>query len=260
MPDKPILRIESLDDLKRVLFVQRRVTRRAHNELEAIANDNLIDAAPDPAQVKRYMAEETELLRSYAMRPTLTEWSQSGEFTEGCYEGASTWGASFGVAIIVGALVIEQVRQMHPTFGVGIRHIFLTLLGAESQASATTAGDGGTAALLVHFNVANPDGTPIQDESVREQTRKALSLVVQSLVATGLEYGIFTDAGNGGHVITEMGRRVLFHMLDIQAFITAMGEAHKKLQSEAPALASTLAAEAEAPKRRRRRPKASPPP
>ncbi len=259
MPDTPILRVETLDDLKRILFIQRKVTRRAHDELEAIADDNVLGAIPDPAQIKKFMAEEIELLRSYAMRPTLTEWAQSGGLSEGCHEGATTWGATFGVAIIVGSLVIEQVRQMHPTLGAGIRNIFLTLLSAESQALATE-GDSEGYNLMMHFSIANPDGTPIDDPAAKESARLTLEAVVHTLVATCIEYGILTERENGGHVITEMGRRVLFHMLDVNKFIAIMGEAHKKFQAEVPVLANTLATETETVRRRRRpAPKAAPP-
>src|SRR5208282_2287644 len=113
MSETPVIRIETFEHLKKVLYIQRQITRKAADELEAVASDNVLDADPEPPEVKKLMKEEADLLAMYAMRPTLTEWAQQGGLEQvGFYEGASTWGATFGVAILVGELVLEQIRQI----------------------------------------------------------------------------------------------------------------------------------------------------
>lgn len=255
MPETPVVKIETLDDLKKVLFIQRQITRKAHDELEAVASDNLLDADSDPIKVKKYMKEEAELLASYAKRPTLTEWCREGGmehggFYSGLYDGAPSWGATFGVAILTSELVLEQVRQMHPQFSPAIKGILIALLTAETQMKGSM-DDNEFQNLVMNFNVAKPDGSPIENEKTKESLRVALTDVVQTLVATGIEYGLFEERENGSHMITDIGTRVLFHMQDVQKFITAMGEAHQRFQNEAPALMTSFT-ESPPPRRKRR--------
>jgi hypothetical protein len=241
MPEIPVVKIETLDDLKKVLFIQRQITRRAHDELEAVASDNALDADPDTDQVKKYMKEESELLAVYAMRPTLTEWSiQGGLEQNGFYEGAATWGATFGVAILTSELVLEQIRKMHPQFSPAVKGVFLSLLTAESNVH-TELNSSELEHIAMNFNVTKLDGSPIEDEGVQENIKASLNDMVQTIVATGLEYGIFEERNKGSHMITEVGIRVLLHMQDVQKFVGIMTEAHGRFQSEAPALMNSLA-------------------
>jgi hypothetical protein len=247
MPDTPVVRVETFDDLKKVLFIQHQITRRAHDELEAIASDNILDANTDVNSVKQYMKEEGGLLSAYAMRPTLTEWAQQS------FEGqtASTWGATFGVALLTGELILEQVRREHPPLAAATKAIFMMLLAAETQAK-NVLSDGEFENVVMSFNVAKPDGSPIDDPATKEKFRVALADVVATIIATGIEYGLFTAGDNGSHLITEVGTRVLFHMQDIQKFVAIMAEAHQRFQNEVPALMATLA-EHTPPSRRKKR-------
>lgn len=252
MAEIPVLRIETLEDLKKVLFLQRQITRKAHDELEAVASDNVLDADPDPTKVKKFMKEESELLRSYAIRPTLTEWAYNGGINDLMpYGSAQAWGATFAVAILTSELVLEQVRAMHPQFTPTIKSVFLQLLAAETQMK-TTLSEGELEDVVMKFNVTKPDGTPIEDESIKKQIQAGLNDLVSTIVATGLEYGLFEDRGKGAHIITNLGVRVLLHMQDTLRFVLVMSEAHKKFQSEVPALMNTLA-EVPPPTRRKRR-------
>lgn len=252
MAEIPVVRIETLEDLKKVLFLQRQITRKAHDELEAVASDNVLDADPDPAKVKKFMKEESELLTSYAIRPTLTEWVyNSGISDTNLFGGTNAWGATFAVAILTSELVLEQVRAMHPQFAPTIKSVFLQLLAAETQMK-TTLDEGELENVVMKFNVTKPDGTPINDESIKKQILAGLTDLVSTIVATGLEYGLFEDRGKGAHIITNLGVRVLLHMQDTLRFVSVMAEAHKRFQSEAPALMNSLA-ETPASTRRKRK-------
>lgn len=248
MPKPPVVSIDTLEDLKRVLFIQRQITRKAHDELEAVASDTLLDTS-DPEQVQKYMKEESELLRSYAMRPTLAEWAQQGGPE---VESTGTWGASFGVAILTGELVLEQIRQMHPQFAHAVRPIFLSLLTVTSQMKGAI-DDGEIERVVMKFQFTKPDGSPFEDE-IKDMIHKSIADVVQTIVATGVEYGLFEERESGAQQITELGQRVLLHMTDIQEFLGIMGEAHKRFQSD-PTVMNALAADVEAEKPRKKRTK-----
>lgn len=252
MPEIPICRVNTLEDLKKVLFIQRQITRKAHDELEAVASDNVLDADPDPSQVQKFMRSEAALLASYAMRPTLTEWTvQGGLEQSGFYEGASTWGATFGVAILTNELILEQIRHVHPQFGMAIRGVFLSLLAAEAQAQGQL-DEGELENIVMTFNVTNTDGSPIKDEAIKEQLRATLAEMVKTILATGMEYGLFEEREKGSHMITDVGTRVMLHMHDVIKFVTIMAEAHQRFQNEAPALMNSLADPPLPPKRKRR--------
>lgn len=239
MPEIPVVQIETLDDLKKVLFIQRQITRKAHDELEAVASDNALDAAPDIEAVQSFMKDEAALLATYAMRPTLMEWAVQGGLEQaGFYEGAQTWGATFGVAILVGELILEQIRSIHPQFSSAAKGLFMSLLAAETQIQIHDWEEFEN--MVMKFNVTKSDGSPIEDEAIKEKIRASLADVIQTIVATGLEYGIFEERDKGSHMITAVGTRVLLHMQDIQKFVTIMAEAHQRFQNEAPALMNSL--------------------
>lgn len=250
MPESPVVRVDTLDDLKKILFIQRKITRMAQDELEAVASDNLLGAAPEEKQVRRFMKEEAELLASYALRPTLSEWNKQGGMESAeFYGGSQTWGASFAVAILTGELVLEQVKAMHPGVAPAVKGIFIALLTAEVQAAATSMDSEELGTAVMKFNLTKADGSPLDEES-KEKFRATLAETVQTLIGTGLEYGLFEQRDAEAHVITEVGIRVHLHMQDIHKFVNVMADAHAKFQNQKPLLMSTLSNPPEKPRRR----------
>jgi hypothetical protein len=236
MPEPPVITISTLEDLKRVLFIQRYTTRRAHDELEAVASDKAIDSDSDPSKVANLMKEEAALLASYAMRPTLTEWNAQGGLDPcGFYATATTYGASFGVAVLIGELIFEQVRRAHPHAGGAIKGVFISLLAAETQ-SHLSGSEGMGGLSVMQFSVSKSDGSQIENEGAREQIQATLNDMIQTIVATGVEYGLFDE--QEAHTITEVGIRVLLHMQDITKFVSTVADAHKRFQKEIPVISS----------------------
>jgi hypothetical protein len=79
------------------------------------------------------------------------------------------------------------------------------------------------------------NGEEITDERSTLLTRKLLYQVTESLLMISAQYGII-GATPGGFQITDMGRRVLLHLIDSETFLNELTAAHKKFQSEKPNL------------------------
>ena len=114
MDAETLVQIRNVDDLKKVLFLQKTITSRAKNELLAVAGDKSLEPDGDlEEQAEYFIEEEGKLLDRYAKYPTLTEF----QLMPHLYDGTK-WGATFGVTLLVGELIFEQLRISHPHFGI----------------------------------------------------------------------------------------------------------------------------------------------
>jgi hypothetical protein len=257
MTDTPVIRIDTLEDLKKALFLQKQMTRRAHDELQTVAGDSVLEGNPnpDPETIKKFMKDEANLLKTYAFRLTLTEWAMGG-VTAG---NTAQWGATFGVALIVGELILAQVNSMHPGYGAAIKGFFVNLLALENRLRLNGDDTSEIDGLVMNFNVTKKDGTPVDDEATKTKIRKGLHEVLHTILAAGIEYGLFEETETG-HQITKTGHRVMLHMHDVQTFVETLAAAHARFQNEVPALMSTMAEVVEKAKVRRKRAKKQLPP
>ena len=250
MTELQVVKIDTLEDLKKALFLQKQMTRRAHDELQTVAGDNILDGDPnpDPETVKKFMKDEADLLKTYAFRLTLTEWAMGG------IEAGNTaqWGATFGVALLVGELILSQVNSMHPGYGSAVKGLFVNLLTLENRLRLNGEDISEINSLIMNFNVTKADGTPIESDATKATIRKGLQEVLHTIIATGIEYGLFEETETG-HQITKTGHRVMLHMHDIQKFVDTLAAAHARFQNEVPALMSTMAEAVEKTKVRKKR-------
>ena len=110
-----IVQLKSLDDLKKVLSLQRIITTKAKNELVAVASDKSLEAGADlMEETHKFLVEEKKLLDKYAKYPTLTEF----QLMPNSYDGYK-WGATFGVTLLVGELIFEQLKIVFVQVGHG---------------------------------------------------------------------------------------------------------------------------------------------
>ena len=225
-----MLSLKTVDELNKVLHLQKTITQRAKVELLAIARDELVPEGDDftEEQVAGFMEQEQRLLGKYASYPTLTEFAINPKTYD-----QGKWGATFGVALIVGELVFEQVRHMQPQFGSVLRQMFILLLNEL---------DNPTHEYLVQplekslkFEVTSEDGGEVPSEKQKLYVRSLVQGLIEDFIMVATEYGI-VDTTEEGFFITEMGKRVLLHMLDVSKFIEEMLEAHGRFQSSKPKL------------------------
>ena len=188
---KLLVPIRSEDELQKVLFIQHSCTRAAKNEILALAIDN--------REPEKYIAASKRLLEKYAAYPTLTEFAKNPKLNN-----VYKWGATFGVAALVGTFVIEEVKALQPQFGSALRQMLLIILKGLDESDRTSL--------------------PMEAEA-----KDAVELLIAMSVAYGLMVRIKDKVA-----LTPTGKRVLMHLVDTARFIEEMGEAHEKFQSKKP--------------------------
>ena len=174
------------------------------------------------------MEREKRLLTKYANYPSLSEFSARPELTN-----ASKWGATFGVTLLVGELIIEQVKHLHPEFGTVMRQLLILLLSELEHPQHDYLVE--PLEKAIHLKLTNPDGTEIPEEKRAQQIRSIMKKLVESIAIVGTGYGII-ETEEEGLSITPLGKRVLLHLMDASEFVEDMTKAHANFQSAKPKL------------------------
>lgn len=218
--------LRTLEDLKKILFMQRMITGQAKKELLAVASD--AELLQDPTNIgmkaAAFMEDERKILEKYANNPTLTEFNMIPNLT-----GGTKWGATFGVTLLVGELILEQVKAMQGQFEPLLRRLFLILLMEMDRPKHHFLVEPLEKALK--FKVTKPDGGPVPQEEQEAYKKRLVHNLTESFIVVGTEYGLFDSHGASGFRITELGKRVLLHLLDAEKFVEQMVDAHARFQT-----------------------------
>jgi hypothetical protein len=221
-----LLEMRTVEDLHRAIQLQRTVSRNVTQEIDELikgvsTEENQHD---DEYHARIMMQREQELLIKYAHKPTLIEHERFPALRLG--EPA---GATFGVATVMGEVMLANVRALTPVFPRAHRTLFFVML---NEISKPNSDDGD---LIDTFMRAMTIELKDQDWSVTEQERKRLlramiTPLAEAMVMVALQYGMIDQVRDGGYVITSVGARVLLHLFSAQKFIEAISEAHTRLQ------------------------------
>ena len=171
------------EELRRALTAQRAIAEAAVAEVLAAVDP----AAVDPA---RYASAGTRVLMNYARYPTLTEFSRMPNLA-----AISWWGATFGVAALVGMLVLKAAQAV---------------LGSDADMRLPYL------LLLVRLD------RPGREVALATPAEKVLAALSE-------QFGVLA-AGGGEVALTAVGQRVLLHMFDAEIFVSEMLEAHARLR------------------------------
>jgi hypothetical protein len=236
MEERPIVNLRNVEDLKKVMFVQRMITRRAKEELLAVASD--AELLKDPSQTEykatEFMAEERKILEKYAKNPTLTEYNLIPNL-----KGGTHFGATFGVALLVGELILEQVKVMQGQFENVLRRAFLTLLIELDAPKHSYLVEPLEKAMK--FTITRPDGSIPPPEEQAAHKRKMVQGLIETFLVVSVEYGIVSvvedvEERAYSYRLTNLGKRILLHLLDAEKFVALLVEAHTKFQTIRPKL------------------------
>jgi hypothetical protein len=233
MPVPLVVTIDTVEDLSRILTLKRIIARRASEELLNIAGDKVLQGNSNPSveDTLQFIKEETELLRKYANYPSLTEWNLMPELHAG-----SKWGSTFGVTILVGEMILENMRQQHPGLPVGaLQKVLMTVLGELNKPTAAYLID--SVQRFTKFNLERQDGRPLSDDERSMFVRQILGHILEDLITIMEKYDL-VEGKEAGVALTPLGHRVLLHMKDATDFVTVLSAAHTRLQSEKPNLTS----------------------
>lgn len=226
---KSLVNINTLEDLKRVLYVQKIIAQECRREMMACASSQELATGKvsGPEELRRIIKAQTALLEKYSKYPTFSEFAFHPVL------GAATkWGSTFGVAIMVKALIVDQIRTAMPQFASFMRSIYLTIIKELNDPQHEYLIEPLEAAIKFRVTMGE-DGEEINDERSKMLTRKLLYQVTESLVMVSAQYGIVEQTPYG-FGITPMGRRILLHMIDADIFLNELVAAHKQFQAEKP--------------------------
>lgn len=215
------------------MFTQRVITRQAKEELLAVASDAELLQNPDNVQHKaaEFMAEERKILEKYAKAPTLTEFNEIPNL-----KGATHFGATFGVTLLVGELILEQVKAMQGQFEPILRRVFLTLLIELDNPKHHYLIEPIEKAMTIR--VTKPDGSAVSVEHQAAYARRLVTNLVETFLVVAVEYGLVAmreqEESQHSYSLTDLGRRVLLHLLDAEKFMNLLVEAHTRFQKIRP--------------------------
>src|ERR1700739_515277 len=218
MDAETLIQIRNVDDLKKILHMQKTITSRAKNELLAVASDSALEPEGDiEEQADYFMEEESKLLEKYAKYPTLTEFQLMPHLYD-----ATKWGATFGVTLLVGELIFEQLKICHPDFAPVIRPLFILLLSELENPQHAYLIE--PLEKHLRFKITTEEGGNVSEEEKRRYVRDLVNQFVETTVNLAEGYGIL-DVKTGGVAINELGKRVLLHLVDASKFVEEMTKA-----------------------------------
>ena len=221
-----LVQLHDVEDLRKLLFLQKSIGQRVKNELTTIYNDGLIASASDDSTLEAIIEAGRVLLERYAKYPTLSEFEAIPSLAHG-----TKWGATFGVGIIVGELVLRQAQIRHPALVSTIRPLYMLLLGEFVDPQSTYLIEPLLKAISIKVKA------DMDEEAQREALKDTIQQLVKTFIIFSVRYGIIKGGdGDGGFRITPNGKRVFMHMIDSERVIKDIVEFHKKLQEQNPKL------------------------
>jgi len=225
-----LVSLANLDELKKVLFLQKTIITQAKNELLATAGDFVEDAIRENPikEGKLFIEREKVLLKKYVDYPTLSEFVA----VPSMYDGYK-WGATFGVTLLVGELIFEHLRSSYPHFSPVIRQLFVLFLSELDNPQHEYLID--PLERHLRFRVTDETGGAVPVEKQKAFVRDLVNQLVEAMVALCESYGI-VKVKKGGVAITPVGKRVLLHLVDASKFVEDMTKAHAKFQTARPKL------------------------
>lgn len=230
-PAGRLVPLDNLEDLKHVLFAQKTIGQEVRREMISLATSMELATGKvsGPEEMRRIITGQTKLLDKYAKYPTLSEFSFHPSLS-----GGTKWGATFGVAIMVKALIVDQIKATMPMFAPFMRNVYLIILKELNNPTHEFLIE--PLEEVVKFRVtAGEGGEEINDDKSKMLTRRLLYQATERLLMISVQYGV-VEAAPIGFAISDLGRRVLLHMIDADIFLNELTAAHKRFQSEKPKL------------------------
>jgi hypothetical protein len=220
-----LVSIRSLDDLARILQTQKMLALKARKDLSSLDSSALTGS--DEVALRNYLREERDVLQKWAELPTLSEFNLS---TSLVHED-SKWGATFGVAVLVQDLILEQVYSQQKRLKPLLRKIFVLMLDYMEQSRER---NDILAYVLTKIKISISVDKSTTTQTSDEIARGIMGQMIDTFLAVGVAFGVFADGNT--YETTALGARVYWHLIDIQRFIDILAEAHRVFQREKPKL------------------------
>lgn len=224
-----LFEINTINELQYILGLQRSVTRQATLALDEIIKGVATDENKDDEEyISRItMQRETELLEKYARLPTLTELDRNPML-----RNIAQSGATFGVAAIVGEVILAHLRVMVNVFPHAHRMLLMVMLAEFDKPVSEDIDLVDTFVRSMKVELSESVGV-ITEEERRRLLRAMLRKVAEAMVLVCNQYRLIENIRDEGWILTSLGQRVMAHLFDAQRFIDSVADAHRRLQSDA---------------------------
>ena len=232
------LNLRTVNDLNTALHRQRTTTRQVLLELDSIGERLLPQSTTEEEELKianEIRNREVRLLERYSARPSLRE------FQLPYMKGVANEGGTFGVAAIVGEVLLGNIRAIETRFA-RVHRSMLMLLMREIDNPKSEHHDL-IDFILKFMRIDLREGAVGISEGERQRVlRGLLRPLVEVMILVMQEYGILESLDNKGFRLTAMGRRVMLHLFDAQKFIDEVARTHQRLQQEGNAVPKEVVA------------------
>lgn len=222
--------IRTIKELHHLLQVQRSVTRQASMALDEIfqglqspATDN-----DDEYLARLTMERECQLLEKYARLPTLTELEKHPQLMTAMHPGAT-----FGVAAVVGEVILTHIRTMANVFVNAHRLLLMVMLAEFDKPTSDDIDLVQTFMRSIHVELDAKQTGELTEGERQRLLRGMLSKLAEAMVLVCNHYRLIENVNAEGWVLTPLGERTMFHLFDAQRFIDAVADAHRRFQREA---------------------------
>jgi len=225
-----LINIRTLEDLNKILFIQKIITRRAKDELFAIIKDADMTNPLDDTKINEFMDKESSLLAKYAKYPTMTEYNLMPNLAAG-----TKWGATFGVTLLVQDLILEHVKikgqeSFYPVF----RPMYMILLAELDNPTHNYLVEPLEKALHITLTQRSGEAVPGKDQAIF--IRKMVSQFVEMMLHVSMMHNLVEfrqdSDSSAGYAITPLGKRILLHLMDAHKVVHLMSEAYQRLRDE----------------------------
>ena len=230
-----LLNLIAFEDLQKVLVKQRECSDKAKRELGRVTDSTTILYAPDGSfsetTTNELIRKVTNLLKSYATLPTLSEFVEKPALMN-----SAAWGGSFGVATVVGTVMLKTLTEFSEFPPGVVKPVFIKVLGELFEASKGTNNETSIMERVMEnlsFTIKDRNGVEIIGEQRERIIRGKIALLLELMAKLMEDYKMIeTSKTSRDEVIsgiTSLGVRVFLHLKDIEAYVTEIEGAYKKL-------------------------------
>jgi hypothetical protein len=132
---------------------------------------------------------------------------------------------------VIGEVLLAKVREENPQLVKAHRQLLAIFL---SDVMSTNDGNVDLVASAERSLKLEVTGSlaALSEQDRTVYLRGFIASVIETLLQVTHTYGLIEEVEEGGFFITNLGRRVLLHLLDSQKFIDAVAQAHTRLKAQ----------------------------
>ena len=232
-----LLKLNAFEDLQKILIKQRECSDRARRELNRVTDSTPIIYAADGSFSEVTTSEISRkicnLLTAYATLPTLAEFSEKPALVN-----SSAWGGSFGVATVVGTVILKSLAEFSEFPPGVVKPVFIKVLGELNEVAK--GAESGTSIMErvmenLNFSIKDRDGNEILGEKRDRIIKGKVALLLELMAKLMDDYKLIETEMENGEVasaITQLGIRVFLHLKDIEGYISEIEAAYKSLSNK----------------------------